>query len=175
MWCLEKIQHDILFFSIKVDAILPFITYSFSWLCLSTLPHYVSAIAGVGLSAFPGCSSDLCLGSVLGPWQSWSLSDASLGSNRQSWYRCKINWGWTGPGLKNGPQGNSERSGRPTQNLNRSTSKGAVPSKFSWVQWLESGAWRAFTEIKEWQTSIARRERAAESRGNKAMGGRQTE
>lgn len=114
-------------------------------------------------------------GSVLGHLQSRSLLDASVGSNRRCRNCCEMNWERTAPCQKHGPQGDSKRSGRPAQNLNRSSSKGAVPSKFSWVHWLESVAWRALAEIKEWQTSIEKRERARERWGNKAMGGRQTE
>lgn len=107
-------------------------------------------------------------GSVLGHRQ--SLPDASVGSHRRCRNCCEMNWERADLGQTNRPQGDSKRPGRPTQNLNRSTSKGAIPSKFSWVQWLESVARRAFAEIKEWQTSIEKRERAVERWGNKAMG-----
>lgn len=118
-------------------------------------------------------------GSVLGRWHSWSPVPGFLtvGLNRQCRNCCKMKRERerSGPSQKHGPRGDSQCSGRPTQNLNRSTSKGAVPSKFSWVQWLESGAWRAFAEIKEWQTSIEKRKRGGGRWGNKAMGQRQTE
>lgn len=180
---LKKMQHNIFIFFYYSDNCTLSCHFNLFFLFI-LLVYFVlmwcDGTAGVGLSTSSGFGSDLSLWTGV---LSWGAGRAGAHSSLpHCWPEQPVsNLLWneererTGPSQKHWPQGDGERSGRPTQNLNRSTSKGAVQSKFSWVQWLQSGAWRAFAEIKEWQTSIEKRERAGGRWGNKAMGERQTE